>query len=347
MNIEELKNISRPQLKQLSQVVETSKHLLILTHGNPDPDSIAGAFALKYLVNKLANCRVRVAFRGVVGRMENKAMVKELNLLMLHLDEIDWRSYDCIALVDHQPRRGMYSWPRNRWPDIVIDHHPRLRLPKPVSFIDVRTFFGSSSALLASYLLCMDELPPRWLTTALAYGIQTDTQNFTRGNVEKDILIYQWLFKQIDHKKLYRISNPINDCRYISDHWNGMKNARIWKDIGTSYCGQIFVPDLTSHVADDIITIKGVHYALASGYHGETCYFSLRIKNTRRDAGSLMRKLIKRRGSAGGHGFMAGGQIKGVHSEEEASTIAERVNNELLKILYQEELDEGRSVIED
>ena len=199
MKCEELMCVSRTQVKQLRNTVENARQILILTHGNPDPDSIASAFALKYLIGRMTDCRVRVAYTGVIGRMENRTMIDELQLLMVKLDEIKWRSYDILALVDHQPRRRMYSWPSNRWPDIIIDHHPRRRFEKPVTMADVRTSFGSNSALMASYLYAMDIEPPRWLATALVYGIITDTQQFSRGNTRFDQQLYLWLFTFIDH----------------------------------------------------------------------------------------------------------------------------------------------------
>ncbi|MBN1297690.1 DHH family phosphoesterase, partial [bacterium] len=130
MNIETLRQQSETQLKHVLRIASASRQMLVLTHGNPDPDAIASAFALKYLVKAKTGCRVRVAYPGVIGRMENRTMVKLLRLQMIRLDEIDWRNYDCIALVDHQPRRRMYPWPKDRWPDIIIDHHTRRPLER-------------------------------------------------------------------------------------------------------------------------------------------------------------------------------------------------------------------------
>jgi len=336
MPISELNDLSKLQLNQLLEHLEDVKTLLILTHWNPDPDSIASAFALKYLISQLTSCRARVAYAGSITRMENRAMVDILRLKMVNICSINWKSYHSIALVDHQPRRKMYFWPENRWPDIIIDHHPRRRLEKPVQFIDIRTTFGSNSAILSTYLKESQIKPPRWLATAIAYGILTDTQEFSRGNNDIDRLVYYWLFKLIDHHKLFQIRHPEVDCRYISERWVGMKNARIWGNIAESHIGLITAPDLTAELADNLMGVRNIRYVLTSGYFNGTLYFSLRIRHFRRDAGNLMRKLLSRRGSAGGHGFMAGGQINHLDSEERARLIAESVHSKFVRLIYPE-----------
>src|SRR5262249_3969124 len=53
---------------------------LILTHDNPDPDSMAGAEALALLLRSEAHIDTTIARGGIVGRAENRAMVSVLGL---------------------------------------------------------------------------------------------------------------------------------------------------------------------------------------------------------------------------------------------------------------------------
>ena len=39
-------------LKKMDQIMDGASHLLIVLHTNPDPDAIASASALKYLIGK-------------------------------------------------------------------------------------------------------------------------------------------------------------------------------------------------------------------------------------------------------------------------------------------------------
>ncbi|MBN1295767.1 hypothetical protein JXA80_03240, partial [bacterium] len=187
---------------------------------------------------------------------------------------------------------------------------------------------------MASYLLAADIRPPRWLATAIAHGIRTDTQEFSRGTTNRDHHIYLSLFSQIDHVKLYRISHPTVDTRYLTEKWTGIRNARIWQDVAVSYAGKMSVPDLTSHVADFLLDVRGVCYALVSGFYDNSLYFSLRVRKKRRDAGTMIRKLIGRKGSAGGHGFMAGAQILSLESEPTARATADILLHQFIESIH-------------
>ncbi|MGB3977050.1 MAG: bifunctional oligoribonuclease/PAP phosphatase NrnA [bacterium] len=325
---------SRTQLDLLLKTLKQFKKVLILTHSNPDPDAIASAFALKYLISHLTSCKARVVYSGVIGRRENKAMIRELSLNMVQVDEIHWKAYDGLVLIDHQPGRRYYPWPENRWPDIVIDHHPRRPLAKAVKFIDVRTEFGSSSSLVASYLLAANLPIPRWLSSALIYGITTDTQEFSRSRIERDKKIYISLFENADHLKIYRFSHPLYHSDYLSEYWYALKSAYIYKDIVISFMGLVTVPDGTAEVADNLINMHGIRYAVATGYFADTLYMSLRVRNVRRDAGKILRLIVGKKGSAGGHGFMAGAQIKEISSFEEAEQLAQNLHNKIIKLLH-------------
>jgi nanoRNase/pAp phosphatase (c-di-AMP/oligoRNAs hydrolase) len=325
---------SESQLTNVLNIIRGFKTILILTHGNPDPDAIAGAFALKYLISRRTKCKARVVYSGVIGRRENRTMIKELSLKMVSVDEIKWKEYDGLILVDHQPRRRFYTWPANRWPDIIIDHHPRRPLEKPVKLIDVRTEFGSSSSLVASYLFATGLPIPRWLSTALVYGIVTDTQEFSRGRIEADKKTFVTLFENVYHQKLYRISHPMHDCHSLTNYWHAIKSAIIWNDTVESFMGLISAPDNPAEIADNLINIQGMRFALVSGFYDKSLFMSLRIRNARRDAGGILRKIVGRKGSAGGHGFMAGAQIRNLDSLQDARQLAGKLHQKFVQLLH-------------
>jgi hypothetical protein len=54
--------------------------LLILTHDYPDPDALAAAFGLQHLLHAGFGIESRLGYRGEIGRMENRAMVRLLRI---------------------------------------------------------------------------------------------------------------------------------------------------------------------------------------------------------------------------------------------------------------------------
>ena len=97
---------------------------LVLTHDNPDPDALASAQILARILRQRFKQRVTVAYGGIVGRAENRELVKSLRLPFSHVRHLSWKKYQHFALVDTQPRSGNNQLPPRTVPDIVIDHHP-------------------------------------------------------------------------------------------------------------------------------------------------------------------------------------------------------------------------------
>jgi nanoRNase/pAp phosphatase (c-di-AMP/oligoRNAs hydrolase) len=114
-------------LAGLYRAVAGATGVVICTHRNPDPDSISSALALRYFLENAAGVRSIVAYEGVIGRAENRAMVSLLRLHLRPLSSLAHIDWSQVALVDTQPRSGNNSFPRTARPLLVIDHHPALK----------------------------------------------------------------------------------------------------------------------------------------------------------------------------------------------------------------------------
>ena len=97
---------------------------LVLTHDNPDPDALASAQILARILRQAFRQTVTVAYGGIIGRAENRELVKSLRLPFSHVRHLSFRKYRRFALVDTQPRSGNNQLPSRIVPDVVIDHHP-------------------------------------------------------------------------------------------------------------------------------------------------------------------------------------------------------------------------------
>src|SRR6476469_699024 len=97
---------------------------LVLTHDNPDPDALASAQILARVLRQAFQQKVTVASGGIIGRAENREMVKSLRLPFSHVSHLSVKKYKHFALVDTQPRSGNNQLPSRVIPDVVIYHHP-------------------------------------------------------------------------------------------------------------------------------------------------------------------------------------------------------------------------------
>jgi nanoRNase/pAp phosphatase (c-di-AMP/oligoRNAs hydrolase) len=323
-------------LKFLAEKGKELSPLLILTHDDPDPDSLASAFALKYILETACGGTAKIAYGGVIGRMENRAMVKLLNIPVHKLKRIDLRKYVNVALVDTQPAFENNSFSKNRKPAIVIDQHPSV--VKPVAdFVLVDTECGATSVILAQALLGLSIEVPQGVATALAYGILSDTMNLYRAR-QSDILdTYISILGHADLKILAEIQNPAKPRDFFATLAKGVNAAMARRGLMVAHLGEVNNPDLVSLVADFLLTYKRTYWTFCTGrYHGRL-HASLRIDNPnpKAKAGEILRDVFIDRGKAGGHGSIAGGSLKvGQNAAEETWKEAETLlTQRLLKRL--------------
>ena len=174
------------QLRSMLNRQRIKGRWLVLMHDNPDPDAIAAAAALSLLLREGFGHSVTAAYGGLIGRAENREMVRALGIRMSHVRHLKWSNYRRFALVDTQPRTGNNQLPQRIVPDLVFDHHPARRASAQARFVDIRPEYGATATLMAEYLAAADVPISRKLSTALIYAIRTETQDFRREFVQAD-----------------------------------------------------------------------------------------------------------------------------------------------------------------
>lgn len=285
----------------------SSGRWLILTHDNPDPDALASAAALSTLLRQVFKRRVTTAYGGIVGRAENRQMVKALGLRMSHVRHIKWSNYKHYALVDCQPGTGNNQFPDSLAADVVFDHHPPRTAPRAPRFADIREDYGASATILAEYLLYSGTEIGRRNATAMVYAIRSETQDFGREFTGADRAIYDTLHAQADLRALARIQSPPLPPSYFRTLHEAVENLETVSTLVITHLGEVRQPDIIPEVADLMLRLETKTWSLCTGLYDDRIYLSLRTTNARADAGRLMRRLLGRRGKGGGHGMTAGG----------------------------------------
>ncbi|HLL52501.1 MAG TPA: bifunctional oligoribonuclease/PAP phosphatase NrnA [Myxococcaceae bacterium] len=301
---------ARAKLERLIKTVKGKKKALILTHDNPDPDSLASAVALAQILEQRAGLEAKVGYGGIIGRAENIAFLKVLRLPAQPLSHIDAEDYDVLALVDTQPSVGNHSLPKQLKVDVVIDHHPLRDESLTTPFADVGGDFGATSTMLVEYLRAARLEPSVEVATALFYGIKADTRDLGRETTSTDIDCYLWLFPKIDKRLLSQIEHPELPARYFQLYHKAFERAKVYGTAVITDLGEVYSPDMVAEVAERMLFLEGMKWSLAFGSYRSQLYFSLRTKDRRMNAGRLIREICEDQGgSSGGHGSMAGARI--------------------------------------
>lgn len=303
----------RDRTDALRAVLQGRRRLLVLTHNNPDPDSLGGAVGLQEFARKVCGVDSRFAITGRILRAENQAMVRELGIQLDRLETIDVGDFDCAALVDTQPGFGHTFVPPQVRVDIVLDHHlcaDARPSANPAAFVDVRPDVGATSSLVAGHLLEAGVVPSREAATALAYGIKTDTADLSRNVSDLDLRAYDYLFPHVDRQRLVAICCPRLPAAYFQTLKDALSKVRLYDGLTLCSLGRTGSAEMVAEVADLLLRMEGVRAVFCGGLVGTAYYMSVRTE-IGRDAWGLIRDAMEgENGTCGGHGSVAGGTIQ-------------------------------------
>lgn len=295
-------------LEKLDGILRGAKHLLIVVHTNPDPDAIASASALKYLITQRNKMEISIAYSGNIGRAENNAMLKDLDIHMKQISKITWAKYDRVALVDTQPGSGNNAVPKEQKCQLVFDHHPTSKKSAAENH-----FINSELGVLATMfieLIRLAELEiPSDLATALAYAISSESQNLKREVHQRDIDAYLYVFVRANLRKLAQIILPPLPREYYLSVAKTLQKAVSYRNLIVAHLGEIPSAEIVPEMADFLVRHERISWSLCTGRLKDRLIISLRSRNAKAAAGKMLQEIVGNTRTVGGHGMFAGGFI--------------------------------------
>jgi nanoRNase/pAp phosphatase (c-di-AMP/oligoRNAs hydrolase) len=283
------------------QVVETIKRyprLLIYIKGSPDPDAIAGSYALKLL------CEAHGAEASIYSPKEpslapNIKLIKELQLPIRFKDVQNCRkNFDAYAVMDHQSVNvegitGVIPCAFH------FDHHEPVSEDIPVDLRIHTTTAGSTSTIIIPLLQQMeiDFDEPRWkdAATAFYYGIQTDTDDFqhaTRMDYRALVVISPYADKGL----LDRISALPFTKETVQFFHKALVNHIVYKNWLISGIGYIDEKhrDNIGIIADFLLKREGIDVVVTFGIVTKANKLVLDASFRTKDAGLNLNSIIKK-----------------------------------------------------
>jgi len=300
---------TRQRVERLIRLLKDKGSLLIVMQDNPDPDSIAAAVALRRFANSTAGVQCSIAHNGTVGRGENRALVSYLGLKLHQMRDIDFKKFDLIGVVDTQPGVGNNSLPADIVPDIVLDHHPFRMTTRRSRLNDVRSRYGATATILLEYLRQAKIVPDMQLATALLYAIRSDTQDLGQQAIRADIEAISELYPLANKRMLSEIQRGRVQREYFTLLSYALQQARILGDAVIARLPDVAIPDMVGEVADLLLRDDEVDWALCYGVFRQKILLSIRTSQSSKRAERVIRSIVSRVGSGGGHETIAGGQI--------------------------------------
>jgi nanoRNase/pAp phosphatase (c-di-AMP/oligoRNAs hydrolase) len=297
------------RVASLLEATSRASRVIILTHDNPDPDAVASAAGLRALIKAKLDIPVVATFGGIIGRAENRSLMDVIGTDFERIEGFEFRPGDAFALVDAQPGAGNNVVPETADLAVVIDHHPPRMGPARADYHDVRESYGATSTILVELLRAAGVEPDQRLATGMFYAIQSETQDLGREASTSDIEASIYLYPRTDPGALSVIRHAQVPTGLFEALHDGLERA--WRRAGVVCVpvGRLAYPDLVAQLADFFLRVQGVDWVVAMGRHQDDVLISVRAEQPEAHAGERVREVVGQRGTAGGHGQMAGGRV--------------------------------------
>jgi len=326
---ENMQNITN-QLQQLDKVLEDKEHLLIIVHNHPDPDAIASAAALSALAENRTDIKTSIAYGGFIGRAENQTMVKKLKIRLKEYNRIKLDKYDCLALVDGQPKAG--NTPDLKY-NIIIDHHPQLKNTKG-DLVVVNPDIGVSATILVEWLNKSKVEINVDLATALVYAFISETQNLGREAGPRDMQAYLSIYDKANMRRLSQIIHPKLPSSYFQTLAKTLHRTYSFKHLICAHMGEVPNTEIVSEMADFLLRRERISWSFCTGIFKDQFILSLRSSNPKVKAGKIIKHFSTDPYKVGGHDMMAGGYITLENKkEEEINKLEEELSADFARLL--------------
>jgi nanoRNase/pAp phosphatase (c-di-AMP/oligoRNAs hydrolase) len=284
----------------------------IITHNNPDPDSISSAMALAAIARAASDRRlqVRILYEGNIGHQENRAFVNLLDIRMERITPQILNECRYLALVDASAPGVNNNLPPGTPINIVIDHHrSEDEAVAAAEFIDIRPGMGATASIMTQYLQDLDVPVDKKVATGLLYGIRADTRDFRRNVTPQDLNYVAFLLPLGDSDLLDKIMSPSLSKETLDVLGKAIQNRVIRSGYLFSNVGYIRNRDALPQAADYLINLEGVNTALIYGIGDTGIILTARSRDIRINLGAVLAEAFGEIGDAGGHPNMAAAVI--------------------------------------
>lgn len=296
--------------REILKLTQDSTRVLIITHVNPDGDTLGTASALKSFIGEKADILVQVKdnfqfpaayrFLPYINSAKNLSTLEEIYDLIIAVD---------IASIDRiiDNARKIFENCKNT---IVIDHHKTNRGFAKTNYI--KGGFSSAAEVLYDLFKALDVEITSEMAQGLYCGILTDTGCFKyESTTPKTFRAAAALAKKIDTAKIADLcytnkpKNLILFQNYLISNAKFCLNDKIaytliTKDIVEKFSAK---DDYTEGIVETLRSISGVEIAFVLKETENGTKVSIRTQNT--DATKITEKF-----NGGGHKRAAGCTIK-------------------------------------
>lgn len=268
--------------------------LVILLSGHPDPDAIGSALAHQRICDALG-VPATIAHVHPLSHRENRALVKLLHVEMtLVSTRQELARFKHISLVDTTSPEPTIEIPADLKVLTIVDHH-RTHGPAEAPFTDIRPELGASSTMYCEYLagglasLTGERREDARVATALLFGVQTDTDDFTLAT-PSDFKAAAYAKAYCDNDLLQRVGRKTIGAASMDVLGSALANLFVIRDFALAGVGRVPKGDRDSigTAADFILRREDIDTVLVYGIVDDRIDGSLRTRSPSVDPATFL-----------------------------------------------------------
>jgi nanoRNase/pAp phosphatase (c-di-AMP/oligoRNAs hydrolase) len=286
---------------QLQNTLKDYTNILIYIKGSPDPDVIASSFAIDTICRTLG-VKSRIVSAKEPSLPQNSAIIEDLDI-PVHFEEPvqNIEKYDAYIVLDHQSAEIKEI--SHKLPCAVhIDHHEPIEEDVPVVLRIISEEVGSASTIVTLMLkelsLDINNSQLSRISTALLYGIKTDTDDYRYATL-LDYEALGFLTQYFDPDEIKNIINLPHSPEMVALFAEAIKNQTVYKNWLLSGIGYIDESnrDSIAIIADSLLEREDIStvivYAAVEKKHkrGLALDASLRTKNENLNVNELIKRI--------------------------------------------------------
>ena len=308
--MDEKNNLEKKMVSGILGKIQKNSKIAIIMHDTPDPDALASAHGLQYLLKKKYNSSSDIFYGGEISHPENKAMINVLNLVVKPISEFyESGKYTLIALVDGTEHNIKLKDEYNI--NIIIDHHRSKIKEGDYQFI-LNKPAGSCSTLIFDLLMQEGiELTKtdtdKIISTALLFGLIKDSNNLLSDDcVQLDFDAYKKLSTHADLAKIKEIQNYPLPEYFFQFSAKAIQEESFIEINGTyvSFIGYISPAkrDVLPYLSDMFMRRDGISTTVIAAVVGDNIEASVRSTSVSLDVHTFCQKIFGKEHAGGKRG---------------------------------------------
>lgn len=280
--------------------MKPKKHVAIFTHRMPDPDSMASAHAIKWILKKKYSVEARIFHEGVVSHQQNKTMANILEISLEPVTEFNPEKFERVIIVDATTENTPLEQA-----DVVIDHH---RVNENNAEIIMIEPVGAAATLVYELIkeleVPIEDDTDNKMATGLFFGIRNDTAELVSDtSTDRDYKATLELISYIDRPKLTAVVQyPLPTYFFEAERTvNTDGNFEIHQSFFVGTLGVITQSkrDALPMVADKMVRMQGIETAVIFAVVDDNLEASVRSRNASLDVNAFCKKVFGKDFSGG------------------------------------------------